>query len=124
VKKAEIIATVLKDVRGRGGRLSAESDALASERHLTAELEKRLCQIDSDLDLPTCPDFSYLGVECCPICHLDYPEYELAVVELESGRRAWLCCSLDRALNPTKSAAMERGASWEELFPMVSVDPA
>ena len=124
MKKADIIAAVLKDVRGREARLSAESDALASERHLTAELERRLSQIDSDLDIPTCVDFAYLGIECCPVCHFDYPQYELAVVELESGGRAWLCCSLDYALNPSKSAAMERGASWEELFPMVSVAPA
>lgn len=72
MKKAKIIVAVFKEVRGRDSELAAES-VLAYEQHLTAELERNLSKIDPDLDLPTCANFSYLGVECCPVCHLDYP---------------------------------------------------
>jgi hypothetical protein len=76
-----------------------------------------------DLDIPTCQDFAHLEVESCPVCHIEYPEWELAIVEIESGERGWLCCSLDRALNPSKNAAMEQSHDWQELVRSVSDDP-
>ncbi|WP_263367399.1 hypothetical protein [Edaphobacter bradus] len=54
---------------------------------------------------------AHLGVECCPVCHIDYPGYELAVVKFEASRKAWLWRSLDYALNPSKRVAVERSPS-------------
>jgi hypothetical protein len=108
VRKAEIIVATLKSLRGQERQLAPESsDALAYKRRLTAYIEKKLDSIEPHQDIPTCADFAHLGVECCHICHKDCPQYELAIGEIESGGRAWLCCSLDRALNPRKHAAIE-----------------
>jgi hypothetical protein len=116
VKKSDIIATVLNAVRGRQGEPAVGVDGGSSyERHVAAEIENRLDSIEPDLDIPTCANFAHLGVECCSICHNEYPEYELAVIEIESGGRAWLCCSLYRALNPNKNAAMEQSPEFQEL---------
>lgn len=121
MKKSDIIAAALKDVCRRDGKVATESDdVLAYERHVAAEIEKRLDPIEPDLDFPTCADFGHLGVECCHICHVEYPEYELSVVEIESGGRAWLCCALDRALNPLKHAAMEKSPEFQELSRLFS----
>jgi hypothetical protein len=53
-------------------------------------------------------------MECCPGCHDEYPD-EIEVIEIGAGGRAWTCCSLDRALNPSKYAAMEQSPEWQEL---------
>jgi hypothetical protein len=63
------------------------------------------------MDIPTCADFTHLGVECCPVCHDEYPD-EMEIIEIESGGKAWTCCSLDRALNPTKQMALEQTSEW------------
>jgi hypothetical protein len=92
-----------------GAGLATESGSGSKhEEQVLSELNKRLRGVLPNTDLRTCADFAHLGVDCCPICHFDYPEFELALVEIESGGRAWLCCALDRTLNPSKQAAMER----------------
>jgi hypothetical protein len=86
MRKTEIIQNTLKAIRGREAGLVVGFEDLPSyEGYITAELEKRLDQIEPDLDIPTCANFTHLGVECCPICHNDYPDYELALVEIELG---------------------------------------
>jgi hypothetical protein len=125
VKKSDIIASASKDLCRREGRVAAKSDDVrAYERHVAAEIEKRLDSIAADLDVPTCADFAHLGVGCCSICHIDYPDYELALVEIELGGRAWLCCSLDHALSPVKHVAMEQSPEWQELVRIFDNDPA
>jgi hypothetical protein len=56
-------------------------------------------------------DFTHLGVECCPVCHDECPD-EKEIIEIESGGKALICCSLDRALNPTKHMALEQTSEW------------
>lgn len=125
MKKTDIITAELKAISERKAGLAVGFEDVPSyEPHVRAELQRRLASIEPDLDIPTCADFTYLGVECCPICHNDYPEYELAIVEIEAGGRAWLCCSLDRVLNPSKHGAMEQSPEWQELVRLFSVDPA
>lgn len=124
MKKAHIIAAILQELRRREEKLATEPvDFPVYIRQVIGELERKLGEIQSDIDIPTCEDFAYLGVECCAICHVDYPEFELAIVEIESGGKGWLCCSLDRALNPTKRAAMEQSPEWKELVGLFSDAP-
>jgi hypothetical protein len=73
------------------------------------------------MDIPSCADFAHLGVECCPGCHGEYPD-EIELIDIESGKRAWICCALDRALNPLKHAAMEQSPEWQELARLFSSD--
>jgi Ni2+-binding GTPase involved in maturation of urease and hydrogenase len=116
MNKTEIIETTLQAVRGREAEPAVGFDDISSyERHIIAELQRSLDPIEADLDIPICANFAHLGVECCSACHNEYPEYELALVEIESGGKAWLCCSLDRALNPSKHAEMEKSPEWREL---------
>jgi hypothetical protein len=94
------------------GELYGESEeAAAYERHFAAQLERILDQIEPGMDIPTCADFAYLRVECCPVCHHEYPD-EMEIMEIEAGGKAWICCSLDRALNPTKHLALEQTSEW------------
>jgi hypothetical protein len=37
---------------------------------------------------------------------------EMEIIEIECGGKAWICCSLDRALNPTKLMALEQTSEW------------
>jgi hypothetical protein len=56
--------------------------------------------------------------ECCFVCHDQYP-HELNIIEIESGGKAWIWCSLDRALNPTKKHVI--GADTSEWSSPIGV---
>jgi hypothetical protein len=66
-------------------------------------LAEKLASLGLDERVRTCEDFAHLGIACCESCHdCGYAHYELDLIELESGGRAWICCALDRALNPQR----------------------
>jgi hypothetical protein len=46
----------------------------------------------------TCEDFPHLKVECCPTCHHFYPHYEISVIDLPNGGRAWVCDTVKWAI--------------------------
>jgi hypothetical protein len=120
VKRSDIIAAMLQSACEVQARLHHESvEPGVYERHVAAKLEHMLLQTEPAMDIPSCADFTHLGVACCPVCHHEYPD-EMALIEIECGGRAWLCCSLDRALNPSKHAAMEQTPEWQELAQMFS----
>jgi len=117
-----MIAAMLQSGREVQARLHPESvEPGVYERYLAAKLEHTLLQTEPAMDIPSCADFAHLGVSCCPVCHHEYPD-EMALIEIECGGRAWLCCALDRALNPTKHAAMEQSPEWQELVRLFSPD--
>ena len=88
MKKADIIAATLEEQRKREEKLANESvDFPAYSQQIVDELERKLADIQPDIDIPTCQDFAYLEVECWPVCHIEYPEWELAIIEIESGGR-------------------------------------
>jgi hypothetical protein len=73
MNKTEIIETTLQGVRRREAALAVGfEDVTSFERHVEAELERKLDQFELNLDVPACANFTHLGVECCPICHVDY----------------------------------------------------
>lgn len=110
--KSKSVEAMRQAAREAEAGLDAESEeGIAYKRHIAAQLERRLRQIEPEIDIPTCADFTHLGVECCSVCHDQYPD-ELEIIEIESGGKAWICCSLDRALNPTKHRALEQTSGW------------
>ena len=112
MKQSEIIAAMCQAAREAEAGLDAESEeGAAYKRHIVAQLERKLRQIEAEMDIHTCADFPQLGVECCPVCHHDCPD-ELEIIEIESGGKAWICCSLDRAVNPTKHMALGQTSEW------------
>jgi hypothetical protein len=53
------------------------------------------------------------------VCHDQYP-HELNIIEIESGGKAWIWCSLDRALNPTKKHVIAADTSeWSSPIGVV-----
>jgi hypothetical protein len=115
VKRSEIVGAMRQALReAEAGAYGESEEITAYKRHLAGKIERMLEQIGPEMDIPSCADFAHLGVECRPVCHDNYPD-EMALVEIESGGRAWLCCSLDRALNPSKHATMEESPEFQEL---------
>ena len=98
--KAEIISKTLREM----GPFPLENEPPFSEEPddeeiVIAELEERL---PDDLDIKTCEDFRHLNVECCDICHGHYAHYEMSVIDLPDGGRAWVCGPVKRAIYPQK----------------------
>ena len=56
-----------------------------------------LASVLPDTDIKTGSDFKQLKVACCETCHHFYPHYDMYLIELPSGEKAWVCCSVRRA---------------------------
>jgi hypothetical protein len=110
----------MRQAAGEGvAGLEAESEeGAAYQRHIAAQLERSLRQIEPEMDILTWVDFTHLGVECCAICQDEHPD-EMEIIEIESGGKARICCSLDRALNPTKHIALEQTSEWSAPTGMI-----
>jgi hypothetical protein len=120
VKGSEIIAAMRQAASEAEAEPYGESEVVtAYKRYIAAKLEHVVGQMEPEMHIPSCADFAYLQVECCPICHDDCSN-EMEIIEIESGGRAWLCCSLDRAVNPNKRAAMEDSPEWQDLIRLFS----
>jgi hypothetical protein len=103
MKKNDIIMRTLVDFwnepREDGDSPLEEVDP---ENPVVVALVAALKSADPDADIRTCEDFYHLHVECCDTCHRSYPHYDMALIDLESGGNAWICCAIEQALNPGK----------------------
>lgn len=107
VTKSEIIAAMCRAAREAGAGLDAESEeGTAYKRHIAAQLEWRLRQIEPEIEIPTCADFTHFGVECCPVYHDDCPD-ELEIIEIESGEK-----SLDLVARSTVPSIRQSTSRW------------
>lgn len=95
--KAEIITKVLTDMELFTQYEPAYSDEPDDEEIIVAELRGRL---PDDVEIKTCEDFKRFGVECCETCHGHYAHYEMSVIDVPGGCRAWVCCPVKRAIYP------------------------
>jgi hypothetical protein len=101
--KGEIISRTLKDFWNEpyaDGEVPLEE--VDPENPILVALVAALQSADPDADIRTCEDFGHLHVECCDTCHHSYPHYDMALIDLESGGNAWICCAMDTVLNPGK----------------------
>ena len=116
LKKAAIIAKTLADMKNVSSHeeLSLASDSDEEEIAIQT-LEAKLGEIEPDRDIRTCSDFSHLPAECCEICHTFYPHYEMSLLDVEGGGKAWICCAMDRALNPQKHSRLASSAAYKTL---------
>ena len=103
LKKAAIIAKTLADMKNVSSHeeLSLAGDP-EEEKIAIQTLEAKLREIEPDREIRTCGDFSHLLTECCEICHTFSPHYEMSLLDVEGGGKAWICCAMDGALNPQK----------------------
>jgi hypothetical protein len=116
LKRAGIIAKTLADMNNVGGHEELRRDSDPEEEEIAIRtLEAKLREIEPDRDIRTCSDFSHLHAECCEICHALSPHYEMSLLDVEGGGKAWICCALDRALNPQKHAQLASSAAYKTL---------
>lgn len=92
----EIIEKTLKDMRR--GPLDPEAEAIDK-----AELQCRL----PDTEIKTCEDFKHLNVECCETCHRYYPVYEMKLIDLPDGTKAWVCDPVEWAIYPERRQQLQ-----------------
>ena len=116
MKKAEIIAQILNDMKyvpnDEKTDFSGEPDY---EEIVIGALETSLKEIEPGSNIRTCSDFGHLNIQCCEICHTFYPHYEMSLVDVEGGGNAWICCAMDRALNPQRHSRLESSAEYKML---------
>jgi hypothetical protein len=116
MKKAEIIAQILEDIRSIStGEKTDFSDEPDYEEIVIGALEASLKEIEGGKNIRTCSDFGHLNVHCCETCHFFYPHYEMSLVDLEDGGNAWICCAMDRVLNPQRRSRLESSAEYKML---------
>ena len=116
LKKAAIIAKTLADMRDVGSHEELRRDCDPEEEQVAIRtLESKLGEIEPDRDLRTCSDFSHLHAECCEICHTFSPHYEMSLLDVEGGGKAWICCAIDRALDPQKHSQLASSVAYKTL---------
>jgi hypothetical protein len=74
------------------------------------ELQKRL----PDTDIKTCEDFRHLNVTCCNTCHTFYPHYEMSLIDLPGGAKAWVCDPVKWAIYPDQYQELQE---WKQNSP-------
>jgi hypothetical protein len=121
LKKAAIIAKTLADRKTvSSDRLSVAGD-LGEEEIVIQTIEAKLREIEPDGEIRTCSDFGHLLTECCEICHTFYPHYEMSLLEVEGGGKVWICCAMDRALNPQKHSRLASSAAYKTLAAILGI---
>jgi hypothetical protein len=116
LKKAAIIAKTLADMKSVASHeeLGLASDSEQEEIAMQT-LEAKLGEIEPDRDIRTCGHFSHLRTECCEICHTFSPHYEMSLLDVEGGGKAWICCAMDRALNPQRHSRRASSTAYKTL---------
>jgi hypothetical protein len=114
VTKDEIIEKTLREI---GPHLEEHeepnSEEPEGEEIVIAELQKRL----PETNIKTCKDFRHLNVPCCDTCHTFYPHYEMSLINLPDGAKAWVCDPVKWAIYPEQyqtprvEARLSRGQS-------------
>jgi hypothetical protein len=119
MKKSEIISRTLKEFWNEpyedGDTPLEEVDA---ENPIVVALIAALKSADPDAEVQTCDDFSHFRIECCDTCHPSYPHYDMALIDLEGGGNAWICCALDSALNPGEASRRTASRVRRSLDPI------
>lgn len=93
--KAEIIARTLTQMKRTFVNQPPHSYEPDEEEFVVSVLQDAL----PNGDIRTCEDFGHLDVECCGVCH-EIPHFELSLIELPDGGKAWVCHAMKQALNP------------------------
>jgi len=87
--KNEVVEKTLKDM----GPLEPAGEEIAF-----AELQRRL----PDSEINTCDDFKHLNTECCESCHTFEAHFEMKLLDLPDGSKAWVCHPVEWAVYPER----------------------
>lgn len=86
------------------------SDEPDYEEHVLETLHQRLPE---GVNIKTCEDFQHLGVECCDCCHGSYAHYEMSLIDLPDGGKAWVCDHVLWAIFPEEAKKLEQSPASE-----------
>jgi len=90
--KNEIIERTLVEIRP----IPLQTEEQDEAAFIISVLQDRL----PDGDIRTCDDYKHLNVVCCETCHQFYPHYDMHVIDLPDGGKAWVCDSVKQAIYP------------------------
>jgi hypothetical protein len=103
--KNEIIEKTLKEM----AVISLQSEPPYSDGHDEEEFIVALLRdVLPEGDIRTCEDFRHLNVLCCETCHQLYPHYDMSLIHLPDGGKAWLCDAVRRAISPERHQLLKR----------------
>ena len=72
-------------------------------------------------NIKTCGAFKHLNTACCDTCHTTYPQYDMTLVDLPDGGKAWVCENIELAIFPERYREfMERARNSPLLTRMYS----
>jgi hypothetical protein len=112
MRKAEIIRKTLIEMRPMSlESVPPYSDEPDYEETVIAELQGRL---PDNVDIKTCEDLKHLSVECCDACHGDYAHYEMSLIDLPDGGKAWVCDPVRWAIYPEQKQQLKE---WQRNSP-------
>lgn len=112
MNKAQIIARTMKDMAPIGLQTEPPfSDEQDEEEFIISVLQDVL---PDGMDIKVCEDFKHLNVQCCETCHEFYPHYDMSLIDLPDGGKAWVCDTVKRALYPEKYQALQE---WSRNSP-------
>lgn len=74
------------------------------------DLQERL----PETDIKTCEDFRQLNVTCCETCHAFYPHYEMSLIDLPDGAKAWVYDPVRWAIYPEQYQKLQE---WKRNSP-------
>jgi hypothetical protein len=88
VKKIEIIEGIVLQVDNSAAEPGDWTGPEVSyEVYVIKVLKRRLSPLADEADIHTCGEYGAMGVQCCPVCHREYPD-ECKIVNFPSGRYA------------------------------------
>jgi len=105
MNKAEIVSKTLKEM----GRISLQTQPPYSDEQDEEEFIISVLQdvLPDGVNIKVCEDFKHLNVECCETCHEFYPHYDMSLIDLPDGGKAWVCdaikCALSRRISVENS---------------------
>ncbi len=116
--KTEIIAKTLKLMNLPSSTHQPYDDSPDYEEDVIKTLESKL----PDGDIKTCGDFKHLDVKCCKTCYEFYPQFEMSLISLPDGGKAWVCDAVKWALYPDEYQKIKDAGSefckllWQNLW--------
>ena len=70
-------------------------------------------------NIKTCGAFKHLNAGCCDSCHTACPYYEMSLIDLPEGGKAWVCENIELAIFPERYPEFTVRAGNSALFSTV-----
>jgi hypothetical protein len=116
--RGEIIEKTLREMC----MLSLSEQDPQSIDFLSGVITQHQRRLPPDTKIKTCGAFKYLNAGCCDPCHASHSHYEMDLIELPDGGKAWVCHGIEWAIYPEPYAELKewsrntpKGMVWREI---------